>query len=441
MIKSGFRIYCILFVLLLCSALCKGQAVGSTFQGEIVGVSPFFLHLEENLGVVTGFCKYSPDSVVVPLKGTINGEGDIMLRGTEKAFPVFSGKLQSRLVQGSFVRAKGADAHAFYAFDIRGEYSDGRYNYISLSLFNEGYILKNLTSGKKGTVTSHILDDGKMYLRCDSLNVSLYPNGDSIIINTLDTLQPSMFDGGRRVFTLEESFYSGASFIEFTEKDSDYPPESKLIELNDDYSIRLKRIPRSQYVVRKWESAHMQNKPYKPVKNIDQARKMLAKQVREIQIQEDEYIRKALEIEFKDGTKKRLDDYSWEYSFVAYYPEIKVLVLCDEAGGDEPIDLNNSMKQHVGNPSHHADSPDKQLRITGYYPGGAADGTEYFIEKWNKRTKKYEFVDYLRDKKNNEFYFSYTDRWFWATNGKVLFANNSWDEGEYYEMEIITTNK
>lgn len=116
-------------LLFLCAALCKGQNIKGTFQGEIVNVSPFFLHIEEDAGVITGFCKYPSDSIVVPLTGKMDKKGSIILTGTKKAFPVFTGKLQNRLVQGTFVRSKNADTHPFYALDLRGEYYDGSGNY------------------------------------------------------------------------------------------------------------------------------------------------------------------------------------------------------------------------------------------------------------------------------------------------------------------------
>lgn len=310
---------------------------------------------------------------------------------------------------------------------------------IALTLSDEGYRLENLRDGISRSINIRLLEDGRIYIHCDSLNTGFYPDGDTLMMYVPDSSQPSLFEfkEERLVFTRDTSYYNGASFTEFPEWEYEYAPDGKRIRLNDSCSVNIKRIPRSEYIVRRWEMAHQQQKPYKKITDIGQARKMLGKRVTEIEIQEEDYTLRALEILFKDGVKKRFGGYIWEYSFMAYYPEIDVLVLEEEADGDGVIDLNDSNKYPVGNPSYDKVSPNGQWRLTGLYPGGAADGNEYYIEKWNPSKKRYEYIDTLMDTINSSFNFSYTEQWCWSAGGKALYINNSWNRPEYYEMEII----
>ena len=210
------------------------------------------------------------------------------------------------------------------------------------------------------------------------------------------------------------------------------------IGLNNQYSIQLKQISESEYTTRKQEAEHLRHKPYKVITDLKEAQKMLGKKLKEVPVkEEDDYVRNVIEITFKDKTKKRLYWFGLEYAYIKYYPELRILILNHEADGEYPIDLNDSGKEYnyVGNPEYHAFSPDRQLRINGYSPGGAADSEEYFLEKWNSKKKKYEFVAFFTDKSSA---FDYSSDWFWASNSKVLFRYGwSLESYQYYEMEII----
>jgi len=229
-----------------------------------------------------------------------------------------------------------------------------------------------------------------------------------------------------------------------TEGEQNSVAEITVIELNNHYSTRLKQISESEYSSQKKESDYEPHKPYKVIRDVTEARKLLGKSVKQIGAAYDEEqdyssYHVAVEITFKDRVKKRFDWRSFdENGFIAYYPELKVLILNHEADGDHPIDLNDSANENVGNPYYHSFSPDKQLRINGYYPGGAVDGVLYFLEKWNPQKKKYEFIGYLDGGSGYELSFLYASDWFWSNNSKVLFKTPSWGEGSgCYEMEIV----
>ncbi len=413
---------------------CASQTICGTFQGEIVGTSPLIIHLKTEGGIVTGFYKYPLDNVVTPLRGKIDGEGNLTLKGNKKLYPSFSGKLQGRLIEGSFMPSKSAKPHAFYACDFRGEYHS-----FSITLSDKGYVLKDESlSQKEGLITTHRQQDGEIFLQCDSLNAKLYLKGDSLVADTVGgiPLFMSPYDEGL-VFTLMDGFFSGRSFIEFPEKNEERDPETKHIEVSGDVSIISRQIPRSQYITSMWETSHLRSKPYTVIKDCDQAAKMLRGRVKYIadnNLEGEEWRQAGVEIKYKDGTKRRLDfgGNSLKDYFIEYYPQLDVVILENEAGGDYPIDLRDSSNEnYVGNPSYRATSPDGNLRINGYYPGGAYDTDLWFIEKWNVAKKKYEYIGDLP--------FSYAHGWFWVDNSTALFILSGGEEN-YYEMRVLPFN-
>jgi len=420
-----------------------GQSVKGVFQGEIMGASPFILCIESEEESVAGFFKYLSDSTIVSLEGTVDGEGNMVLKGTKKPYQMFLCRLQNRTIQGSFTPSERAHyPYAFYAVDLRGEYMNIYYEGFRISLSENGYIMKDMMYSKEGLITTRTEGNGKIYLQCDSLNAKLYVENDTLRVDTLYG-RPSfiwkrdiVIDEERQQFMLQESFWNGESFAEFPEKNEKCSLDKQVIKLNNTYSSRIKQISRSEYLVRKWESAHLRHKPYKAVTDTTNAKKMLHKRMKITVTDPEEYSFPILELSCKDGGRRRIDWFEWKYSFIAYYPELNVLILNHEADGDYPVDLNDCAKEHVGNPRYDATSPDKRLRISGLSPGGAADGMEYFLEVWNKSKKKYEFVNYLGGE-HFEFNFNYADGWFWTGNNKALFVQNMGGDSYCYEMEIV----
>ena len=224
-----------------------------------------------------------------------------------------------------------------------------------------------------------------------------------------------------------------------SENEQDISDEVIEIELNNQYYIRLKQISESEYTAQKAGTEHLRHKSYKVITDVVEAQKVLGKSVKSLEVYDEEQNLRypAIEITFKSRVKKRFDWRSLdEYGFIAYYPELKVLVLNHEADGEHPIDFNDNTNEQVGNPRYHVLSPDKQLRIAGYFPGGAWDGVRYFLEKWNTKENKYEFVSYLENEENYVFTFLFASDWFWTSNSKVFFRVIT-HMGAYYEMEIF----
>jgi hypothetical protein len=416
----------IIILSVLSTNLVFSQNISSTFQGQIAGGdAQFFLHVEATGGTLTGFYKYQTDSLITPLKGTVDADGNFMLTGIKKPYPVFSGKWQNRLVKGTFRAAKNATPQPFYAVNCRGEYSYD--TDFSLILSANGYQFVRYDSYLD--ITAHLHDD-KIYLLCDSLNIK-WLLIDSIWMT--ENKYPLFINNeGEEVGAFLEEWLEGDSRIEFPEKFDDYESGIGETKLNDNYAIRLRQIRQSEYFVKKWESTHLRHKPYKAITDFEETQKMLGEKMKTVERQEEEDKIIETEITFKDKTKRRFD-WTFKDGFKAYFPELNVLLSESEAGGDWQIDLNDSREEATkGNPYYHAVSPDRKLRINGYYPGGAADDSEYWLEKWNPKEKKYEFVAFLE----NHRLFYYSHSWFWTSNNRVLFKHG-WRDYAYFEMEII----
>lgn len=417
--------YLMLSILLtLIAPIVLGQPTSITFQGEISS-EPFFLHLKIADNTVSGFYKYQIDSVTIPLKGTMDDSGDVKLTGVRKAYPIFQGQLQGRLIKGQFTPSIKANPQTFYGVNLRGEYGTECYDYMRIVLFSEGYMMNNNTDPI--LLKTHMQADS-LYLYADS--VRFYMEGDNlqIISNKIPWLihQSKGCEELLRIFTPIDEFLDGESFIEFPEKDEEKSPENKEVRLNESYAVRLRPIPQSEYVVKQWESTQLRSKPYKAITDIDEVYKLLGNKLKVIEQKEEDYTYTEYEITFKDGAKKRLDT---DYYFDAYYPEVEVLYFIGGHESDQPFDLNDSKKEHVGVPSYYCLSPDKQLRISGYHDG--QDCVVRFLESWNKSKKSYEFISYLGSG------FCYADGLFWVSNSKFLFRSF----GGYTEMEIIKVNK
>jgi len=216
--------------------------------------------------------------------------------------------------------------------------------------------------------------------------------------------------------------------------------ETVEFQLNDHYSVKLRQISESEYTARKNESEHLRHKPYEVITDLQEAQKMFGKKMKYLKLlpvsKKDKLYMIGTEITFKDGTKKRLD---LEYGFMAYFPDLNVLLFTGRHESDYPIDLNDSRNVDMnitGNPYRHAVSPDKQWRINGLY--GGQEGIRYWLEKWNPKRKKYDFLANISGINNDitpPFYAH--SNWFWTSNSTALFKYGWWEDAGYYEMEII----
>lgn len=446
----------VLSALVVASLEAPAQTIHGTFQGQIEGVSPFMLHVKGEGSTVEGFYRYPADHVVVFLKGNIDDAGNLALAAEQDGYPVIAGKLTGRLFEGNFAWSKEAEEHPFYAVDLRGEYHN-QFNteYLRLSLSENGYILKSLTrTDREEQISTFRSREGRIGLRADSLNTTLYWHGDTLVVDTLCGLPTFMSPNGEYstsdlFFARSEEYWSSDSYAEFPEKAGDFIPEGITKELSQTISVRLTRIPQSEYIIGKWTSPP--NRSYEAITDFAHAREFLGekmKPVLTVDPETGEPLSAMVEITYNDGTTKTID---WLYdfenypdAFYAYYPELDLLIFEGEAGGDEIIDFNDSSSgREVGNPAQTATSPDGEWRVTGYYPGGAADTDEWWLERCNPSNEKYEMaLDFKNNYRVGEaptFRMpEYINGWFWVDD-RTVFFKSQFAKGNYYRLELIET--
>ena len=236
-----------------------------------------------------------------------------------------------------------------------------------------------------------------------------------------------------------ETFYEKLHFL-FAGK-SGQKTLVKEIKLNDFYSIQLKQISEREYAAKKQQSEHLQHDPYDVITDFAEAQKFLGDRLKIVNVEEGDYSYDTYEITFNDGVKKRLDS---DCGFMAYFPQLEILLFEGGHQSDQPFDLNNSnyavtftddfpYNVRIGNPYNHRVSPDKQLRINGFHDG--QDCLYRFLEKWNKSKEAYEFVGYLLGTENI-WDLCRVFEFFWTSNNRVILSNFS-VENEYYEAMII----
>jgi len=462
-------------LLLLFSTSCFGQTFSGTFQGKIADSAPVFLHIEAKDGVATGYYIYPSGKLTLPLKGSIDNEGNIKLTNSTKSFPAFTGKLSNRVIQGSFIASKEEKPKNFYVANLEGNYRrcDEKFGRFSVSLqlwlTYEGYELRYYSDSdtKKCIITTHIDSKGQIYLQCDSLDGKLYLNGDALLVETRSDLSSLI---SQKETTCEEKLVFRLFHHEDEYKTAEGLPKKTLpldfkeIKLSDDYSVRFRQLSEGEYIARMFETAHLRHKPYREIKDVAEAQRMLGSRLKVADNPDHEGL-KNYEITFNDNTKKKFIDS--DIGFVAYYPDVEVLLFEGGHASDYPLDLNDSANERVGNPQYHALSPDKKFRINGYYNG--QECSPDFLEKWNKSKNKFEFINHfdvfsfgtvgdndhssLNDdnpnaagcpeeecnsdhNENQKFDFCYNGGWFWINNHKVLFMNYKYNR-LYYEMEIV----
>lgn len=451
----------ILVTCVLCGAI-KGQPnvqnVYGTYQGKIVGVSSLILHLKIKDGVATGFYKSLSDSAIVQFRGNMDSEGNLVLTTTKKPYSSFSGKLEGKVIKGSFTRSRGAASCVFYACDLRGIYKDLNDGFSFIALSGKGYL-------RNGSLITICMDDEGRISVIDSLNGRFYVKGDTLVPDNEDVVEE------HRVYVLSDNFYDSSLFVEFPEMIKEFSTyelgsSPRQYRLEGNLSVSIRQIPYSDYILAKWQTAYLsENKPYKVIADNNSIVQILkAKGKIEIIEQKiDDEDRKVYEekgvklpnrylinVIYNNGVKRIIMDYYDPLSdyafFIGYYPELDILVFEEEAGGDCVVDFNDSSDKIVNNQSYarnpHFDSssPDGKLLITGYYPGGAAEGISWHIERWNSNKKRYEFVAFLDlGSKNYDFtYLKEGSAWFWSDINKVMFKSpDNYYRNYYYEMEIF----
>lgn len=229
------------------------------------------------------------------------------------------------------------------------------------------------------------------------------------------------------------------------------------IRINDSLSIRIRSIPKEEYERRKQAAEHLRHKPYRKIGDLAKVQKILGRRLKVIPKDYGGRIVNEFEITFDDGTKAYRD---LEFDFYAYYPELRILCF-DSAGGYSKVNLKTNSEEWNGNisPDQWSVSPDKQLRINADGPDCIArDRYQYFIEKWNRKKRRYEHIGDLFWSNDRVMLWTHSDDcnyrrvggliksfwygtdWSWTDNNTVLYTcPDSYTEGDrlYGEIEIV----
>lgn len=220
----------------------------------------------------------------------------------------------------------------------------------------------------------------------------------------------------------------------------------KTIELDSTTSVSYSQIMSREYFTNKMEAPAKPS--YLQITDYSQMKEKLSKHFRALKKYDEEYDKwqdAGVEITYNDGVKKVFD---WMYDLEThpdlsfkFYPELDIVIIEGEAGGNYIIDLNNSCRKSddIGNPALYAPSPDKQWRISGYDPGGAYDTLVWRLDKWNPKAKKYDKVldfEECRTEEGNYFFPQDIKGWFWIDNNTAFFRDEH-KNGKFYKLELI----
>ncbi len=133
-----------------------------------------------------------------------------------------------------------------------------------------------------------------------------------------------------------------------------------------------------------------------------------------------------------------------EEGFVAYYPSEDIILFEGGHSSDVSFDLKDGRETEIaGNPDLMYNSPQKTVRLNGYYPGQECD--TYFIQK--KMAGRFENIIPLSEvfEKREKTFLCHIPEAFWQ-NEEVLYMKEVmfWEENKhvtkYYKITLINTN-
>lgn len=435
---------------LCCITKLFAQEFDITYQGEIEG-ERFILHLNTENQNADSFYMSLADYKPVNLKGEVRESGEIRLQD-EKKSNSFTFIRKGRTIEGTYIPTrKKIVTIPFFAIDLRGEYmSTAMYDCwtgLYLILSENGYMLRK-NSHKDQFPVSIRRENGNTYIYNEEAGFDIGVTDSTLIISN-DQKHEWLFEYGRKCDSKFDKIYlslagnsdfiSGESFVEFPEKDEDKIHYNMSAKLDSNYTIYVDKIRQSDYYLKLWQSGYRQEK-YAAVTDAGKAKQMLKKRVEFYQKTAPDdpffYAETAItRINFKDGNFKSFEDGDYPL-FIAYYPDLDILVTEGGHSSDYCFDLRDSKKTDtsnpVGNPLDCYTSPDKQMRLSGYFDG--QDCIAYFLEKWDKKSKSF--------KKTGEYFYNvstcYSEGWAWTSNNTLIFKRHSM-YGEYFEMRIVET--
>lgn len=192
---------------------------------------------------------------------------------------------------------------------------------------------------------------------------------------------------------------------------------SEYIEELNKANIKIKELDSLQFF-----QLFINTKPYKPIKieSIEETERMLLNNVKWKVV---DYLGRVIdEIRLENGQTLRINQKSNDMGFVAYYPLEKILLFEGGHSSDYSISLQTGESlETVGNPEYIIESPNRKLRLNGWFPGQecssyffqekSGDGYRYLIDfgwgtLFGENVCYFEKFCWISD---NEFVYSYMD--------------------------------
>ena len=177
---------------------------------------------------------------------------------------------------------------------------------------------------------------------------------------------------------------------------------------------------------------------YKPVKidSIEEVKRILVDKVKWKDI---EYLGPAIvELKLENGQILRGNHEANDFGFVAYYPSEKIILFEGGHSSDYSISIKTGETlETVGNPEYILESPNKKLRLNGWFPG--QECSSYFFQE-----KSGDNYKYLIDFGWGSIYgddLCYFDKFCWINDVEFICSFKDYSEDSYSGVEKYFKSK
>jgi hypothetical protein len=135
------------------------------------------------------------------------------------------------------------------------------------------------------------------------------------------------------------------------------------------------------------------------------------------------------------GQKLKINQMSNDYVFVAYYPSEEIIVFEGGHSSDFSISIKTGESlETVGNPNAIVESPDKSIRLNGWFPG--QECMDYFIQEKKDDTYTY-LVNFGWGSSVFEENLCYYKKFCWLNNQEFIYSYISYSGGKAKEAYVI----
>ncbi|MFV0565014.1 MAG: SH3 domain-containing protein [Flavobacteriaceae bacterium] len=205
------------------------------------------------------------------------------------------------------------------------------------------------------------------------------------------------------------------------------------------FSGYAEKLNKAQIKTKELDSLQFYNlftepKPYKhtTIKSEEEAKKLLASNVKWKTI---EHLGNVIsEINLNTGQTLHINQKSNDYWFVAYYPLEQIILFEGGHSSDYSISLKTgeSLKT-VGNPEYIIESPNKKLRLNGWFPG--QECSSYFFQE--KLEDNYRYLAKFGWGGINGENVCYFNKFCWVSNSEFVYSYTDYSKSIEVEKYVI----